>query len=126
MGDFETEVKNLNNTSDYTDQFDPQDIASNKVMGVLAYLGILFLIPLLAAKNSPFARFHTNQGIIVFILGLIVGVVGAIISNIPIVGPIVQWVLVVCIWIFIILGIVNVANGKAKDLPLFGKIRILK
>lgn len=126
MGDFETEVKNLNNTSDYTAQFDPQDINSNKVMGVLAYLGILVLIPLLAAKDSPFARFHTNQGIIVLILGIAVGIVNAIVGLIPVVGTIIQWILIICIWIFVILGIVNVVNGKAKDLPLFGKIRILK
>ena len=46
------------NTADTTLQFDPSDVEKNKVMGVLAYLGILVLIPILAAKESPFARFH--------------------------------------------------------------------
>ena len=126
MSDFETEVKNLNNTSDYTDQFDPQDINSNKVMGVLAYLGILLLIPLLAAKDSPFARFHTNQGLIVLILGIAVGIVNMILGWIPVVGGIIGWILSICLFIFAVLGIVNVVQGKAKDLPLFGKIRLLK
>ena len=32
--------------------FNSEDVQSNKVMGILAYFGILFLIPLLAAKGS--------------------------------------------------------------------------
>ena len=48
------------------------DIEQNKVFAILAYLGILFLVPLLAAPQSPFARYHTNQGIILFITSLIV------------------------------------------------------
>ena len=35
---------------------DPNDVQSNKVMAILAYFGILFLIPLLAAKESAYAR----------------------------------------------------------------------
>ncbi|MEI8042594.1 MAG: DUF4339 domain-containing protein [Verrucomicrobiota bacterium] len=41
---------------------DPADVDKNKIFAVLAYLGILFLVPLLAAKESRFARYHTNQG----------------------------------------------------------------
>ena len=36
---------------------DPNDVQSNKVMAILAYFGILFLIPLLAAKESAGAYF---------------------------------------------------------------------
>ena len=54
-------VNNMMNTADTTSQFDPQDINDNKGMSVLAYIGILFLIPLLACPNSRFARYHTNQ-----------------------------------------------------------------
>ena len=31
---------------------------NDKLMGVLAYLGILVLVPLLAAKDSKFAQYH--------------------------------------------------------------------
>ncbi len=53
--------------TDYTSTMDPNDIAQNKAMAVLSYLGILFLIPILSAPNSPYARFHSNQGIILYI-----------------------------------------------------------
>ena len=58
------------------------DVESNKAMAVLSYLGILVLVPLLGAKNSPFARFHTNQGLILCIATILYSV--AMTSNIHI------------------------------------------
>lgn len=119
---------------DFTATMDPTDIAQNKVMGVLAYIGLLFLVPLLAAPNSQFARFHANQGLILFISDAIVGTVITIFSVIfgfiPIVGPIIVGIISSVLGLFLlvlmILGIVNAATGKAKELPLIGKIRIIK
>lgn len=116
------DLNNLNNTPDITDQMDPADIEKNKVMGVLAYLSWLVIIPILAAKDSPFARFHSNQGLILAIAAAIIWVVGMI----PVIGWIVSLVGNIAIFIFSILGLVNVFNGKAKELPLIGKFKILK
>ena len=58
------------------------DVESNKAMAVLSYLGILVLVPLVGAKNSPFARFHTNQGLILCIATILYSV--AMTSNIHI------------------------------------------
>jgi len=130
----EDTIKNLNDTPDSTDEFDKKDIEDNKVMAILSYIGILFLIPLLAAKDSKFARYHTNQGLVLFIADLIVGaavsVVGTILAFIPILG----WIVValvslaagIAILALMIVGIINAANGKAKELPVIGKFRILK
>lgn len=103
-------------------EFTKEDIEQNKIMGVLAY--ILFLIPLLAAKESPFAKFHTNQGLLVFLAGLAVNIVGAII-------PFIGWMLILplgnlAVFILAIMGIINAINGKAKKLPIIGNIEILK
>lgn len=57
----------MNKTADLTDQFDKADVEQNKVMAILAYFGILVLIPILAAKDSKFARFHANQGLLLCI-----------------------------------------------------------
>ncbi|MBD5081298.1 MAG: zinc-ribbon domain-containing protein [Ruminococcaceae bacterium] len=111
---------------DFTATMDPNDIAANKVMAVLAYFGILFLIPLLAAPNSPYARFHANQGLVLFIVDIVVGVVGSILSIIPFVGAILSGVLALLVLVLVIMGIVNAATGKAKEVPIVGKIRIIK
>ncbi len=105
---------------------DPNDVQQNKVMAVLAYIGILFLVPLLAAPNSQYARFHTNQGLVLFLFDIVVGILTAVLAFIPFIGLIVSSVLGLGVFVLIILGIVNAATGKANQLPLIGKIRIIK
>lgn len=92
---------------------DKQDIEKNKMMAVLAYLGILVLVPLLAAKDSKFAKFHAKQGLILLIAWVISSVLAF-----AFVGFILY---VVCV-VFSIWGIVNAATGKYADLPLVGNL----
>ena len=112
----------FNNTADTTNEFDTADIENNKVMAVLAYIGILFLVPLLAAKDSKFARFHANQGLVLFLAGIVSGVVAVI----PILGVLLAAVCSIFLTVLMILGIVNAATGKAKELPIIGKISLIK
>lgn len=115
--------------------FNTEDVKSNKAMGVLAYIGILFLIPLFAAKDSQYARFHTNQGLILFladlILNIIVRVVVAILT-IPLglailpVSMVLSLAVGIFALVFLILGIMNACSGEPKKLPLIGGITILK
>lgn len=123
-------VNNMMNTNDTTSQFDPQDINDNKGMSVLAYIGFLFLVPLLACPNSKFARYHTNQGLVLFLLEFALGIVTGILGLIPIAGLIIGGLLSAVGGIFtlvlMIMGIINAAQGQAKELPLIGKITLLK
>ena len=109
-------------TPDTTSEFDPADIESNKVLSLFAYLGILFIIPLIAAKDSKYARFHTNQGIVLFICGCIINLLSACIGWLSWAFKILNVILI----LLAALGIINAVSGKAKELPLIGKIRILK
>ena len=118
--DFSEKVAALNDTADTTAEFDAADIEKNKIMAVLAY--ILFFIPLLAAKDSKFARFHTNQGLVLFISAIIASVVAII----PVIGWIVAPILGVAVTILSIIGIINALNGRAKELPVIGKFKVLK
>ena len=93
----------------------------SKVMGVLAYFGILLLIPLFMAKDSKFVRFHVNQGLILFICSIVVYVVGRIFPGLSTI----LWILDVAIFVLAIMGIVNVVKGRAKELPVIGKYRII-
>lgn len=129
MADFNEKVKDLTNTADTTAEYDEQDINNNKIYAILAYLGILVLVPIFAAKESKFARFHANQGLVLLICAVVVEVALSILSLIPYVGivfSILSWIVSVVIFIFCILGIVNAAQGKAKELPIIGKFKLLK
>ena len=127
MADF-NDLNNLNETPDYTSSFDPADVQANKAMGVLSYLGILVLIPLLAAKNSPFARFHCNQGIVLALAEALAGIVLGIGRKLPLIGWIFRLAggLASVLWIVLaVIGIINAVNGQAKELPVIGGIKIL-
>lgn len=60
--------------NDITNQFAAEDIERNKVVAGLSYFGILFFLPLVAAPDSRFGKFHANQALVL----LLAGVVGAI------------------------------------------------
>ena len=118
--DLSEKFNKFNNTADTTSEYDAQDIEKNKVMAVLAY--ILFFIPLLAAKDSKFARFHTNQGLVLFLGGIIASVVAVI----PVIGWIIAPIAGLVITVLAVIGIINALNGRAKELPVIGKFKILK
>lgn len=121
-----------------------EDIETHKGMAILAY--ILFIIPLLAVPKSKFARYHANQGLIVFILGcgsvfvavvlqamiwlfriflirMDLGFIGALLGCIV-------WLVSVFLIVFsmalAVMGIINAANGEFKPLPLFGRHTLIK
>lgn len=121
----ETHMADFNNTPDTTSEFSQEDIQKNKVFGILAYFGILVLIPIFAAKESKFAQFHANQGLVLLIIEVAIGILNIFLSSIAFLGLIVS-LLSLVIFVFSILGIVNAAQGKAKELPLIGTIKILK
>lgn len=108
---------------------DADDISRNKVFAVLAYIGILFLVPLLAASNSKFARYHTNQGLVLFLATIITGIGSGILSIIPFVGC-VAWILPFVVmggsFVLMVIGIINAANGQYKPLPLIGHFELIK
>lgn len=133
QNDFSQKIQNLNNTADTTAEFDAQDINNNKAMAILAYFGPLVLIPIFAAKNSKFARFHANQGLVLLLASIAYGIAYNIISAIILA---ISWrllfittiigLLSIVITIIAIIGIINAASGKAKELPIIGKIKLLK
>lgn len=99
------------------------DTNNNKVMAVLCYLGILWIIPLLTEhKNDPFVKFHINQGIILSIFWVVVRVASWILSFIPVLGPIVSWAAWIAIVVLMVLGIMNAVNMEEKPLPIIGTL----
>ena len=98
------------------------DVNQNKVYAILAYFGILVLIPILAAPKSEFAKFHSNQGLLLLIGALICMVIGVI----PFVGWLIAFAGDIFILVLAIMGIINAAKGEMKELPLIGSIKILK
>ena len=107
--------------------FNSEDVQNNKVMGILAYFGILFLIPLLAAKDSQYARFHTNQGIVLFIFSVALNIISVTSFGIlSFVGTLITGLIGLVCLAFAIVGIVNACSGEPKKLPIIGSITLYK
>lgn len=134
-------LKELNNTKDTTAEFDAADIENNKILSLFAYLGLLFLVPLFACPNSKYARFHTNQGIVLLIANVVATVAVSVLTGIATgVGMAVEvlgvllgllvgllgFAVSVIVLVLAIIGIINAVQGKAKELPVIGRFKILK
>lgn len=117
------------------DYFDEMEVRQNKAMGVLSYLGILVLIPLLAGnRQSQYVKHHTNQGLTLFLLSSLVDLVEGdwvwgLHSVIHFGGGIFSWIfdiLGLVFFILMVMGIVAACRGERKELPLIGKIKFFK
>jgi uncharacterized membrane protein len=115
-------------------EVDADDAEKNKIFGIVAYLWILWIVPLVAAKDSPFARYHANQGLTLFILSVALWILEEIISGVfYMVMPggfgIISLVFGL-VWlgelVLVVLGIVNAARGKCVPLPLIGGFKLIK
>lgn len=102
--------------------------SNEKVYGILAYFGLLWIVPLAAGKTE-FSKFHANQGLVLFLIEVVGGVVVAIGKFIPLL-----WILftilgglfeLVCL-AAAIYGIVIAASGETKEIPVVGAIKIVK
>lgn len=121
--------KKLFEMVDVTDQFDKNDIETNKVMGILGYIGPLCFVPMFARKDSKFSQFTANQGLVLFIIECALSILSIVFDLIPYVGWLLSlpcWLLGVGTTALSVLGIVNSARGLVKKLPIVGGIKILK
>ena len=100
----------------------------NRYIAALAYVWILFLIPMLAKPQSAFARAHTNQGILLFLASIAVGLITFLLSFVPIInilGWIVSVLFSLAYTVAAIYQIVLCVQGRFKPVPLVGNIKVL-
>ena len=102
------------------DNYDDADIEKNKTIAGLAYF--VFFLPLLVCPESKYAKFHANQALLLFIAAVAGNV---ILGTIPVLGWIILPFYVIAVIVLGVMGLVNGFGGKAKELPIIGKYRII-
>ena len=125
--------------------------SKSKLLACLSYLGILVLIPLIAAKDDEFVQFHVRQGAKLTIFGIIIlsvvrvvymvfaisglffgamfyqyieeyiQIVFAVGFVIVAIFGIISTSIGIIFLVLCILGIVNACRGLATPLPIIGK-----
>ena len=108
--------------SKYDDRAASSDM-SKRILCAAAYFGFFFFLPLIALPDSEEAKFHANQGLLLFLFGILLD---GIASAVSIVFGAVFEVLVVLHPLLMVYGASNAIRGYMTELPLIGKIRILK
>ncbi len=107
-----------------------------KTTGIVGYITFIGLIIAYCTGDREGAKFHLNQSLVITIAGLILGVVSCILSVVSfipvlgaifgVLGTIISVVGEIFLLVCIILGIISAAKDEEKELPLIGKIKILK
>lgn len=85
-----------------------------KTTSIVAYLTWIGLLLAILAGDKEGAKFHINQALVILLFSLL--------SIIPCLGGIWGIFMVVC-WI---MGLIAAINQEEKEVPLIGKIRLLK
>lgn len=85
--------------------FDQKDVEENKVLACLSYVSILFLIPMLAKKDSKFCQENAKQGVVMFI-AMLIGVI-----------PVIGWLWAMLVLVVDLIAIINTLQGKFWKIP---------
>jgi uncharacterized membrane protein len=101
-------------------KFDPKDVEDNKILAAISYIGILSVVVLLLAKKSPFAQEHAKQGVVLFVVELVVYVLGLL--------PLIGWFIIgpigslICLIVSVV-GFIKAIQGEFWEIPLIGSFR---
>lgn len=85
-----------------------------KTTNIVAYLTLIGWLVALLAGDKEGAKFHINQALIIMLF--------MIPAPIPCIGWAWGIFMIVCWWI----GFISAINGTEKEVPLIGKIKIIK
>ena len=93
-----------------------------KTTGIVAYLTWIGLLIAFLAGDKEGAKFHINQALVIFLFEIAGGIVAAI----PVVGWIVGGAWSIFMLICWIMGLISAVKEEEKEVPLVGKIHIIK
>ena len=116
-----------------------QDVQQNRGIAWLSYAGLLFLIPMFVKKESPYCQYHVKQGATLCAVEIaytittqiLLAIINAIFpapwyslghSAVYNIFSLLFTAGNIFLLVITIIGIVNAATGKKKELLLIGKI----
>lgn len=94
-----------------TETPEQRDIRENKDVAAFSYVWIMSVVIYAARKESPFIRFHAKQGIVLFLLSILIAII-------PVVGKYLMLLVVAGM----LMGFIHAAQGHRQDVPFVGKL----
>ena len=114
-------IDHSNINEDLAERFDREMNDQARVSCAIGYL--FFFVPIVMHPESKFARYHSNQGLIMLMLEFL-GIIG--LAEIPRVGAYLSLLCLLFCLVCLVRGIVLALQGKAKRIPFFGKLVIVE
>ena len=119
-------IDNIVNSESH-DEFSKKEITDYNSSAMLCYLPFICIYFILtnAYKKSEYLKFHCNQGLIVtcfYIITYIFNKTFGTISFMNFIGFILYFVCIV----LSLFGIINTNNRESKEIPIIGKIKLIK
>lgn len=85
-----------------------------KTTSIVAYITWIGLIIAICAGDREGAKFHINQALVIFLFALLCWV------------PIIRGIWAIFIMVCWVMGLIAAINQEEKEVPLIGRIRIIK
>lgn len=131
MSESDEEKKVTEEPQETAEQKKPEDKTERKIIFSLCYLwGLLFFLPLILYKQDAEAKKHANNGLAMLIFSVVGNAVFGILTSFggvmrTIFGAL-AGIYSLLILIIGIIGIIYIINEEDKELPFFGKIKLIK
>ena len=88
--------------------------AKSYTLGIMSYLGVLCLVPLIVNKEDELVHFHAKQGLVLWVWS----VLALLFLQLPGIGKLLFSTSVMAILICSLVGILSVVLGKAWKIPV--------
>ena len=85
-----------------------------RTTGIVAYITWIGLLLAILIGDREGAKFHLNQALVIWLFALF--------SAIPCIG----WIWAIFCFVCWVMGLIAAINGEEKEVPLLGKIKLLK
>lgn len=110
-----------------------KNVGDSRITAALAYLGVLVVVLFFIEKKSAFVRYHVAQGMNLFVLEIVYGIIYQFVAAAVLMVSWRFYFLVKLIGaaalvfpVLAVIGIINAVNGQEKELPVIGKIRLVR
>ena len=108
-------------------RFTEEDVKANKTLAAVGYL--VFFVPLIWCKGSRLGRFCANQGLLLLIVQVLLGLLFSILGGIPLLGWLFRLAGRLASLAVLVVGLLCLiqltTNERVVELPYIGFIRLL-
>ena len=98
-----------------------KDKSDNKILFAFlaAFLSIIgFIIALIAKRDDKYVMHYAKVSLVVFVVGVVGGAIGALFNWIPIIGSIIKFAISILILVIWVMSWLYALSGRIREIPI--------